>query len=210
MPPQKKSAKKSASYHHGDLRRELLDHAARLLDSRGAEELSLRDLAKQARVSPAAPYRHFESKEALLAALAEQAFEELETKLLKATDQNPADPREQLLALARAYIDLAARRPHLFRMMFSAVLGPSRIDEGIFRPCDRVYVAMVNSFAFGQKSEWLKEADPNHQALAFWSLLHGFGTLLADRRLDDLKLDAKGRAALLDRFLESLFTGLER
>src|SRR5690349_4777205 len=116
MPPRKKPA----TYHHGDLRRELLSHAAQMLDAHGAEQLSLRDLAKQARVSPAAPYRHFESKDALLAALAEQGFEELENKLLKAAATSPADAKEQLHALARAYVDLAARRPHLFRMMFSA------------------------------------------------------------------------------------------
>jgi AcrR family transcriptional regulator len=205
MPP-----KKPTSYHHGDLRRELLAQAARMLDELGAERLSLRDLAKQARVSPAAPYRHFENKEALLQVLAEEGFEELESKMLAAAAASPADAREQLQALARAYLDLAARRPHLFRMMFSADLGPSRVEQGIFRACDRVYIALVNAFAFGQKARWLKEGDPHRQALGFWSLLHGYAMLVVDRRLDDLALDAGGRAGLLGQLLSDLFAGLER
>src|ERR1041384_2123739 len=117
--PSKKSSpakKRPASYHHGDLRRALLEHAGRLLDAHGAEQVSLRDLAKHARVSPAAPYRHFASKDALLAALAEEGFVELESKMLTAAAQSPTDARRQLSAVARAYLDLAARRPHFFRM----------------------------------------------------------------------------------------------
>ena len=114
------SKKKPASYHHGDLRRELLAHASHMLDTHGTEQLSLRDLAKQAKVSPAAPYRHFASKDALLTALAQEGFEELENEMLRAAAESPADAREQLHALARAYVALAMRRPNLFRMMFSA------------------------------------------------------------------------------------------
>ncbi len=205
------SKKQPAAYHHGDLRRALLDHAARLLDQHGADQVSLRDLAKHARVSPAAPYRHFASKEALLAELAEQGFEELESKLLAATAQSPTDARQQLHAVARAYLDLAARRPHFFRMMFSVNLGPSRADQGIFRACDRVYVALVGAFASGQNAGWLKASDPNQQAITFWALLHGYAMLLIDRRLDDMDLGtAARRTELLDQLISGLFSGLER
>jgi len=213
MPPKKASAAKRRpeSYHHGDLRRALLEHAGRLLDANGAEQLSLRDLAKHVRVSPAAPYRHFPSKDALLAALAEEGFVELENKMLTAAAQTPADPRQQLSAVARAYLDLAARRPHFFRMMFNANLGPSRIDQGIFRPCDRVYVALVNAFAAGQHTGWLEPNDPNRQAITFWALLHGYAMLLIDGRLDDLNLDtSERRTQLLEALIGGLFSGLER
>jgi AcrR family transcriptional regulator len=213
MPTKKASPakKRPASYHHGDLRRALLDHAGRLLDAHGAEQVSLRDLAKHARVSPAAPYRHFPSKDALLSALAEEGFVELESKMLAAAAQNPADARAQLSAVARAYLDLAARRPHFFRMMFNADLGPSQIDQGIFRPCDRVYVALVGAFASGQHAGWLEPTDPNQQAITFWALLHGYAMLLIDHRLDDLHLDsAERRTQLLEALIGGLFSGLER
>lgn len=213
MPPKKASPakKRPASYHHGDLRRALLDHAGRLLDAHGPEQVSLRDLAKHARVSPAAPYRHFPSKDALLAVLAEEGFVELESKMLTAAAQNPADARQQLSAVARAYLDLAARRPHFFRMMFNADLGPSQVDQGVFRPCDRVYVALVNAFASGQHAGWLQPNDPNQQAITFWALLHGYAMLLIDHRLDDLHVDTvERRTQLLEALIGGLFSGLER
>jgi len=66
--------KKRGRYHHGDLRRALLDAALELLAREGASALTLREVARRAGVTHAAPYRHFTDKQALLAAVAEEGF----------------------------------------------------------------------------------------------------------------------------------------
>ena len=148
----KASSPSKHPYHHGDLRSALLDAAGRILDKQGAAELSLRETAKIAGVSPAAPYRHFASKDALLAVLAEDGFEELDQVLKTAAERHPGRPRAQLQDLAAAYLRLAARRPHFFRMMFSVDLGPSRVDEGIVRACDRVAHGLAQTLTQGLPS----------------------------------------------------------
>jgi len=112
------------------------------------------------------------------------------------------------LALGKAYLDLALRRPHFFRMMFSADMGPSRAHEGIFRSCDRVYLDLVELFRQGQAAKRLRSGAAEEQALLYWSTLHGYAMLQIDRRFDDMGLSAAQHLALLAKLLDSLFAGL--
>ena len=80
------------TYHHGDLRRSLIEAAEILLEARGAAGLSLRAVAKRAGVSHAAPYRHFHDKAALLDAIAQTGFERLSERVREAWERNPGDP----------------------------------------------------------------------------------------------------------------------
>jgi AcrR family transcriptional regulator len=202
----KKSAPKT--YHHGALRAELLTQAVKVLDDSGVDELSLRDLAKRTHVSPAAPYRHFPTKQALVAALAEEGFSELEDTLRRAAADESLTT--QVLALAGAYLDLAQRRPHLFRTMFSADLGPSRVHEGVLRSCDRVYDLLLGIFERGKSAGTFGAEEPAEQVLLFWTTLHGYAMLRIDRRLDDLGLDAEGHRALVQKLLGRVFPALAR
>jgi AcrR family transcriptional regulator len=186
-----------------------LHYAGQLLDERGVEELSLRDLAKRARVSPGAPYRHFENKEALLAALAEDAFVELESAISTAAAKHDDDPIAQLRALAQAYVQLATQRPHVFRMMFTIDLGPSRVDEGIFRACDRVYAGLVAIFTAGQKLGRLRQGEIGEQSFLFWSTIHGFSMLANDGKLDPVAPDMPARLQIANQMVDLLLTGLE-
>ncbi|MDQ3273297.1 MAG: TetR/AcrR family transcriptional regulator, partial [Pseudomonadota bacterium] len=87
------------TYHHGNLSEALLDAAEQLLPTRGAEALTLREVAREAGVSHGAPYHHFGSREALLAAIAERGFEGLTAVMLGA---NGATPRDQLIGICEA------------------------------------------------------------------------------------------------------------
>jgi AcrR family transcriptional regulator len=91
-------------YHHGDLRAALIESGTKLLRERGAAALSLREVAKAAGVSHAAPYRHFEDKAQLLAAIAAAGFERLRAAMQKAAADHPEDPRSQLIAAGEAYV----------------------------------------------------------------------------------------------------------
>src|SRR5882757_7557151 len=110
------------TYHHGDLRAACLDAAMELLEEGGETALSLRAVARRAGVSPAAPYRHYADREALVSAVAAIGYRELAERLA-AVHPSPSTP-EQLAAVAVAYVRFALERPALFRIMFG-------------EPCDR-------------------------------------------------------------------------
>src|SRR5467141_936961 len=112
----------SARYHHGDLRAACLSAALELLEEGGTTALSLRAVARRAGVSPAAPYRHYADREALVSAVAALGYRELAERLA-AAHPSPSTP-EQLASVAIAYVRFALERPALFRIMFG-------------EPCDR-------------------------------------------------------------------------
>jgi AcrR family transcriptional regulator len=111
-------------YHHGNLRAELLRQAEEVLATRGAGELSLRELARLAGVSHAAPRRHFADKQALLDALAAEGFERLGQELDAAVAPDARPFPERLTAFAMAWVRFATERPALLDLMFAAKNRP--------------------------------------------------------------------------------------
>jgi AcrR family transcriptional regulator len=110
---------KNRPYHHGDLRAALLALAEDTLRDRGPAELSLRELAREAGVSPAAPSRHFKTKQALLDALAVEGFERLTATMTGVLGRAGASFAERLTALTRSYVSFATGNPALLELMFS-------------------------------------------------------------------------------------------
>src|SRR3954465_4115916 len=106
------------TYHHGDLRRELLDASIAVRAERGIEAMSLRDVARQAGVSPAAPYHHFASKDALLDAIAVDGFMQLAHVMIAAREAAGSEPTARLRAIGEAYVRFALERPAHFHVMF--------------------------------------------------------------------------------------------
>src|SRR5262245_59835946 len=119
------------AYHHGDLRRALLDQALALAEERGAAALTLREAARRARVPEAAPFRHFRSKEALVAALAEEGFGALLERTRRALARAPRTSRARLGALGVAYLRFALERPAHFRVMFGRDVARSHGFRGV-------------------------------------------------------------------------------
>src|SRR5882757_299003 len=112
----------NAPYHHGNLRPALVRAAMELLEESGEADLPLRAVARRAGVSPAAPYRHYADREALVSAVAAVGYRELAERLA-AAHPSPSTA-EQLACVAIAYVQFALERPGLFRIMFT-------------EPCDR-------------------------------------------------------------------------
>ena len=112
----------NTTYHHGDLPAACLTAALELVEEGGATALSLRAVARRAGVSPAAPYRHYADREALVSAVATIGYRELAERLA-AAHPAPSTP-EQLASVGVAYVEFALEQPALFRMMFG-------------EPCDR-------------------------------------------------------------------------
>lgn len=105
-----------SSYHHGDLRRALVDATVGLIAEQGVGGFSLRQAAKRAEVSPAAPSHHFGDTRGLLTAVATEGFGRLLESFMSVDAE--AEPAEQLLEIARRYVDLAIRTPGHMAVMF--------------------------------------------------------------------------------------------
>ena len=160
------------AYHHGDLRRALLEAAMDMLEEQGAAKLGLRELARVVGVSPAAPYRHFDSRTALLEALAVTGFQRFSAAVVEAA--RAAGTTSELDAMGRAYVRFALANPNLFRLMFSPELTRS----------GRPNLRMAADAAFASLRRATAEAaDGRIAALKAWAQVHGLAVLLLDGQI---------------------------
>lgn len=104
-------------YHHGNLRQALLEAALALAHEHGPERVSVREAARRAGVSPAAPFRHFPTRRALMTALAEEASERLRIEVRKSMGSPHGSPLARLRRVGRGYLQWAARHPAHFRIV---------------------------------------------------------------------------------------------
>lgn len=174
-------ARPKDSYHHGDLRHALLQAALSLVAERSPAELSLREVARRAGVTYAAPYHHFADKSALLAAVACQGFEGLSAELERAAAARRTLQNE-LLAMAEAYVAFAIGNPSHYRVMFLPETKASADSDALHIAGDR---------AFGMLLERVARARPNAPererlvlATTVWAALHGLSLLAMDGVLE--------------------------
>ena len=167
-------------YHHGDLRATLLAAAGRWLDEQGAEALTLRELARAAGVSHAAPYHHFASRDELLAGVAEIAFDRLADALAAAAAA--PDAGRALLDIGEAYVRAALAHPAQFRLMFGPLLARKAEHAGLRRAAERAFTALLDA-----ATRWSAERGLEI-ALAGWSLSHGAANLAIDGAFGSLPI----------------------
>lgn len=159
----------------GDLRAALLAAARALLDEGGVAAVSLREAARRAGVSPAACYRHFADKDALLTALAVQGFEEF----AQALGQASQGAREPFAEMGVAYVAFAVQRPGMFRLMF----GPAVADRSRSPELLAAIAGSTRLFENGLKGRsQAAPADPV-AGLRAWATVHGLATLAIDGML---------------------------
>jgi AcrR family transcriptional regulator len=198
-------------YHHGNLRSALLAQAERTVREHGADELSLRELARQVGVSHSAPRRHFADRQALRSALAEAGFEHLGAELRAALDE--ADARRasakdasgdhgagsddalavRLLATARAYVRFATRDAALLELMFASKHETDSAELDL--AAERSFSVILELIHQGQSSGVLRAGEPEHIGLLLFAMMHGIAALytsgmLPPERLDELVSDA--------------------
>jgi AcrR family transcriptional regulator len=200
-PPARPAARKrkpaSAPYHHGNLREALLEAGLELLRDHGAEALGLRELARQAGVSRTAPYRHFENKEALIAAIAEQGFLRLQAYLDEAHTREGRDIERWFLEAGRQYIRFAAENPENIKVMFGPYITyDPQLHAHLHAVGEATFGRLVELVVHAQQAGLVRGGDPVNVSLSVWSLVHGFAMLLVHNRLDFLQLDAARIAAL--------------
>ena len=174
-------------YHHGDLRRTLIEAALALVTEEQDWTFSLRELARRAGVSHNAPYNHFADKRELLGAVAAVGFERLRDGMLTAI-AGIAEPEIAVIACARTYVRLGLENPALYRLMFGQALADSQYE-------DRPSIArLAGAEARGVLEEMIRRGarsgafavspeNPQDLALAalsVWSATHGLTMLIID------------------------------
>jgi len=182
-------AKKSGAYHHGDLRRVLLETAVRVVEHEGLSALSLQALSKRAGVSSGAPYHHFDSREQLLTAIAEQGFELLAAEMKRgaALAGGGADAASELRGLGAGYLRFAlAHRGH-FRVMFRPELQDHLADPREV-PGEDSFEMLRACVERCQAQGLARAGDPMPLVLVAWAGVHGASTLWIDGSLGSKRL----------------------
>lgn len=183
-------------YHHGRLREALLERAAEVIADRGLDALSLRGLARDLGVSHAAPRRHFEDRESLLHALAEEAFRRSVEAMDAGAERAGSDPVARYRALGRSYVAFAQAEPAFFRVMhhpgMSGVLGR---DLQVAQ--DAWFSRLREGAVAAQAAGWHPESDPEDLVAFSVAAALGAAMLFSQdrwRRQLDLEDDARADA----------------
>jgi AcrR family transcriptional regulator len=189
-------------YHHGNLREALLRAGEQALETGGAQNLSLRELAREVGVSHAAPRRHFADKQALLDALAESGFAQLGGLMAAAIAEAGPDFDARLTALARAYIAFATAHPALMALMFAAKHDAAASPE-LRAAGEAAFAPALAVVAEGQAAGAVVPGDPERVALIASAALQGLIAMASNGMLGDTPLDE-----LLDEAVSRLVLGL--
>ncbi|MEU7560359.1 TetR/AcrR family transcriptional regulator [Streptomyces eurythermus] len=181
-------------YHHGDLPSALLAQAEQTLRDKGADQLSLRELARAIGVSPAARSRHFKTKQDLLDALAQTGFERLADAVAASQEGSGQTFAQRLDAAARAYVNFAVDNAALLELMFSAKHSP-QASPALTAAAHRWWEFFLELIAAGQRSGEVRNGPLERIGLPVFAALHGYvgvvisGMLphdLAEHGLDDV------------------------
>ena len=190
-------------YHHGDLRRALLDATLVLVEKHGPQGFTLRAAARAAGVTAGAPYHHFEDKDALLTALAAEGFELFRAALEKAACKAAGSASERMRNVGVAYVLFAIEQPTRFRIMLGygvqrhmrqRAFASTALDTYQF-----VRGVLVEGLAGG-------EADPVEEAevLGWWSVVHGLAFLAIDGHLGKVGRSAERADAVVRAVIQAL------
>jgi AcrR family transcriptional regulator len=216
-----KSSTARAAYHHGTLSDALVDAAVARVREHGTAQVTLRGLAQEIGVSPSAAYQHFPDKAALLRAVGDRAFQELEARTQAGVDAVPGDDDagavRRFAAVGYSYIGYAVDEPHLFRHMFSAAMVlpddpcvcPTPPTTPVGGSGDRVHDLMLACLAELSRRGLLRGEDvPGLDVLA-WSAVHGFASLIVEghlpRESEELLIRSIGLLVIRPEVLAAVF-----
>ncbi len=182
-------------YHHGALRTALLEAAETVLTERGSQGFTLRECARRAGVSHAAPAHHFGDVAGLLTALAQAGFDRLAATIAAERDTAPpGDARARLAAAGRGYVRFACEWPQLFRLMF----GDGRLDRAdpaLAAAGHAAFTLLIDAVTAAHPGTTSSDPDVRSRTVRAWALVHGLAFLVLDGQLDSF---TKGEPGGLD------------
>jgi AcrR family transcriptional regulator len=202
--PKIPARKPRGSYHHGNLRRALVDEAVRTIGQSGVGALTLRGVGAALGVSRTALYRHFADKDALLAAVACEGFIALTAALAEPRTRVPDLPG-QLTAMGAAYVRFAIDHQAHYRVMFGGFLERCRDEPGLVADATAAFDVLVGMIRDLRAARLVREDDVRQLSLFVWATVHGIAMLAIDGQLGP---DSRAGVALYDASADRLRAGL--
>ncbi|MBN2501267.1 MAG: TetR/AcrR family transcriptional regulator [Anaerolineales bacterium] len=178
-----------SKYHHGDLKNALIQAGLDVLARDGVASLSLREVARQAEVSHAAPYAHFADKQALIAAISTESFKQLYAQLTAVRQVYAAEPQALLPEIAWAYVQFARSHPDRFKLMFSGVLEQEKDYPDFVEISQQTFYQLVEIIEICQQAGLLTDEEPKLVATRMWASVHGFTALLLEGQISHTVLE---------------------
>jgi AcrR family transcriptional regulator len=182
-----------------DLSQSLLDHAYAIIQSDGLDKLSIREVARRCGVSHQAPYRHYPSRDHILAALVARLYAEFAAALAAVPALN--NPYAELIDMGWRYLDYAASNPLKYRLMFNTTLPPA-VDHPamMVRAADAFGLLESRLAAMPLRPSMVSAVpDPKGDAIFIWSTLHGLASIQQSDATHALHLSQAERTAMVDR-----------
>lgn len=194
----------STPYHHGDLRRSLLDVARDMIRTEGIEALSLRKLADVVGVSRTALYHHFDNKNDLICAIVAEGFATIHTLFDTAADVATGTPRQRFADFVHAYVRFATQDPEMYELMFSRTVWKQHPPTDALRTTARDSFRRLRTMVTEWQAAGLMSGrfDPKRLSQVTWSTLHGLCRL----QNDGVYKDQSGLKAMCDCAIELLLT----
>ncbi len=190
---------KERRYHHGDLRRALLDAALAIVDESGIAAVTMSAVARRAGVSSGAPYRHFKDSAALMQALWHRAHEEANARMQAAAGQADS-PLEGFRQSGIAYVRFAVEEPALFRVLAQGEYAVESEDSA-----NAAFTAGLRGLlTSGDRTAPLDPHEPLLVQLAARCLMHGLAQFFIDGQLERLGIDAAQAERLADALTQAM------
>ena len=205
-PGAKVRRKRANHYHHGDLRRALLEQAVVTIQKHGVDQLTLRAVGKDLGVSRTALYRHFADKNALIEAVAAQGFRTLRERL-HAAWLTGGEGRAGFDAMAAAYVGFALDHPSHYRVMFGGAIDGERCDPDLPIEGAAAFQTLVDALTWQQRHRLVRDDDPLQLANYMWSIVHGISMLALDGRLRSNREETN---ALVTFAVSRIWSGIDR
>jgi AcrR family transcriptional regulator len=180
--PRSSGRKPRGRYHHGNLRRALVDEAVRVIQRAGVDALTLRSVGAALGVSRTALYRHFADKDALLAVVAREGFVALKATLDEARGE-VADPSDQLSAMGEAYIRFAIEHQAHYLVMFGKFLERCRDEPELMADASAAFQALVDMIQDLQRAQRVRPGDLVQLSRFVWAAVHGIAMLAINGQL---------------------------
>ena len=169
-------------YHHGNLKEELISSACIICEADGHDRMSLRSIAKEAKVSQTAPYRHFKTKESLLAEVSTRGFIELKEILHNAsTAKKTLSTKDRFLEMGQAYIEFGLSKRNTYDLMHSPVIDKTQFPE-LLDIAAGTFEELVHILA--ELNPGISDKDLDLKCIHHWALVHGLVGLLRNETLD--------------------------
>ena len=197
-------------YHHGDLERALIEAGLTIIEQDGIEALSLRAVARRAKVSHTAPYHHFAGKSELLAAVAAAGFDQMVASIQKMTALPASgDPFDHLRAVGRGYTVFAISQPSIFRLMFRPELTSPGDHPRLLAAEARAFGALHVAIVALQQARLISGHDPRPPAAFAWSTVHGLAMLHLDGVFAETPVGQLSIKKLAAAMNEAIISGLK-